>query len=56
MDYPSASEATLDSPQVAKTFWSTSIRYWSDTSALDRILIDVNPRLFVIWVMDKINW
>ena len=35
--------------QIAKSFGSTSIRHWPDTSTSDRYLIDVDPRVFAIW-------
>ena len=38
------------STQMAKTLASISIRYRSDAFALDRCLIDVDLRVFVIWV------
>ena len=36
--------------QIAKTIWSTSPKHRSDTFALDWYLIDVDPRVVVIWV------
>ena len=38
-----------EASQTAKTFGSPSIRYRADTFALDRYLIDVDPRVFAIW-------
>ena len=37
-------------PQIVKTLGSTSIWYRSDTFVSDRYLIDVDQRVFAIWV------
>ena len=35
--------------QIAKIIGSTTIKHRSDTSASDRCLIDVDPKVFVLW-------
>ena len=47
---PSAKELCHVSSQVAKILGSMSIRHWSDTKVSDRCLVDIDPRVFVIWV------
>ena len=37
--------------QLTKTFGSMSIRHRSDTKVSDRCLIDVDPKIFAIWIM-----
>ena len=41
---------TLDPFQIAKTLASASIRHLSDTFALDQCLINIDPRVFAIWI------
>ena len=38
--------------QIAKTLGSTSIRHRSDTSVSDQCLINVDPRVFAIWIKE----
>ena len=38
----------------AKTLWTTSIRHRSDTFVSNRCLIDVDPRVFALWVDNTI--
>ena len=40
----------LHGPQIAKTLKSTLIRHCPDTEVSDRCLINVDPRVFAIWV------
>ena len=37
--------------QITKTFGSTLIKYRSDAKASDRRVINIDPRVFVIWVL-----
>ena len=39
--------------QITKSVGSLLMRHRSDTSVLDRYLIDINPRVFPIWVFRK---
>ena len=44
-----------DRSRIAKTLGSTSIKYRSDTFASDWYMIDIDPRVFAIWVRGRID-
>ena len=43
--------STKTHSRIANTFGSTSVRHWTDTSTSDHCVIDVNLKVFAIWVI-----
>ena len=43
--------STKTHSRIANTFGSTSVRHWTDTSTSDHCVIDVNMKVFAIWVI-----
>ena len=53
---PNPQYARINSTNIAKTLGSTSIWHRSNPFASDRCIIDVDPRVFAIWLVQYNDW